>query len=288
MKKLILILLLCSVFTSCFFIKNNLRIGIVKNTLSAIPFDSPKTNKFLQANHLTLRYFTSYNELNSALIKGKIDLAFLPFNYSITDFYNGKDVRIVSNYYRNSDLIACIRDLTGIDDLRYKEVGVVPASAQETLVKMLSEKAQLNLKLAYASDFASLNTMLTSGKTLAVATSIPWNTSLNENYRTLLNFSDYLGDYPACDIVTTVTKSMQKREQIKAFLVSFRLFCQDRQAYYPKPDSYENQKKIKALNTISLNPKFSKNDLSFYKESAKFLVPNSEKKNLNKLLQKIY
>lgn len=221
MKKITLLILITVMIISCTNNQDNkLVIGLIKPSLNHLPIDFGFNIKTLNKDNYQIRYFSSGWETNEALVAKKIDLAVMPFTYSWTDIANGKKIKIISFFERESDGIITSTKFKILADLKNKRIGVLRASTLDVFAEMVSQERDLNFELVYFRTPMDMAAALKTKKVDALSYYVPSIFKFSEEFHVIHWYSD---DYPAhscCDISVTQTALDNKQSLISNFMLN--------------------------------------------------------------------
>ncbi len=210
---ILLLMLSCSTDS-----KDKLIVGIIKPSLNHLPFDFGLQTGTLDKEDYIIKNFSSGWETNEALISGKIDVAIMPFTYIWSDISNGKKVKIISFFERESDGIIARKDIKTISELEGKKIGVLRASTLDIFAEMLSDKYEIKFELVYLRTPIDMAAALQAGEVDALSFYVPSIFRFNEDFKIIHWYSK---DYPfhtCCDISATESALSTKLPIIKKFL----------------------------------------------------------------------
>lgn len=219
MKKIMWILLMFTLLLGCTNqSEDKLIVGIIKPSLNHLPFDFGLATKFLDQDDYVIKRFASGWETNEALISGKIDIAIMPFTYTWLDISNGKKVKIISFFERESDGIIASPDIKTIDQLQDKKIGVLRASTLDIFAEIMSDDHKIDMEFIYFRTPMDMASALKSGEVDALSFYVPSIFKFPRNYNIVHWYGD---DYPfhtCCNITATESSISLKSGLIKKFL----------------------------------------------------------------------
>ena len=202
----ILIFILLIYITGCDSKDNRLIIGIIKPSLNHFPLDFAFSSGYLNRDSYVIKNFASGWETNEALVAGRIDVAILPFTYIWTDISQGKKVKIISFLERESDGIIARKDITKIQDLDGKKIGVLRASTLDIFAEIMADDYNISLELVYFRTPMDMAAALQAGEVDALSFYVPSIFRFNENFKIIYWFGE---DYPlhtCCDLAVNSGK----------------------------------------------------------------------------------
>ena len=220
MKKIIGVLFLFIILFSCTNqSEDKLIVGIIKPSLNHLPFDFGLATEFLDRENYIIKKFASGWETNEALISGKIDVAILPFTYTWLDISNGKKVKIISFFERESDGIIAIPEIKILDQLQGKKIGVLRASTLDIFAELMSEERKIDMEFVYFRTPMDMATALKSGEVDALSYYVPSIFKFPSNYNIIHWYGDDHPLHTCCNISATEYAIDSKSDLIKGFLI---------------------------------------------------------------------
>ncbi len=219
MKKIMWILLTFALFLGCTNkSEDKLIVGIIKPSLNHLPFDFGLAAEFLDREDYIIKRFVSGWETNEALISGKIDVAIMPFTYTWIAVSNGKKVKIISFFERESDGIIASADIKTLDQLQGKRIGVLRASTLDIFAELMSDDHKIDMEFVYFRTPMDMATALRSKEVDALSYYVPSIFKFPSDYNIVHWYGD---DYPlhtCCNISATEDAISSKSGLIKEFL----------------------------------------------------------------------
>ena len=223
----ILIFILLIYIVGCDSKDNRLIIGIIKPSLNHFPLDFAFYSGYLNRENYIIRNFSSGWETNEALVAGRIDVAILPFTYIWTDISQGKGVKIISFLERESDGIIARKDITKIQDLDGKKIGVLRASTLDIFAEIMADDYNISLKLVYFRTPMDMAAALQAGEVDALSFYVPSIFRFNEDFKIIYWFGE---DYPlhtCCDLAVNSGKIKFKKEELKQLNEGLNKSCKE-------------------------------------------------------------
>lgn len=219
MKKIMWILLMFTLLLGCTNRNNDkLIVGIIKPSLNHLPFDFGLATEFLDRENYIIKKFASGWETNEALISGKIDVAIMPFTYTWLAISNGKKVKIISFFERESDGIITSPDIKTIDQLQGKKIGVLRASTLDIFAEFMSDDHKIDMEFVYFRTPMDMASALRSKEVDALSYYVPSIFKFPSDYKIIHWYGD---DYPlhtCCNISATENAIESKYDLISEFL----------------------------------------------------------------------
>ena len=219
MKKVIWMLLIFILLLGCANrSEDKLIVGIIKPSLNHLPFDFGLATKFLDRENYIIKKFASGWETNEALISEKIDVAILPFTYTWLAVSNGKKVKIISFFERESDGIITSPDIKTLDQLQGKRIGVLRASTLDIFAELMSDDHKINMEFVYFRTPMDMATALRSKEVDALSYYVPSIFKFPSNYNIVHWYGDDHPLHTCCNISATEDAIGSKLGLIKEFL----------------------------------------------------------------------
>ena len=218
MKRIIWLLLILTLLGCTNRSKDKLIIGIIKPSLNHLPFDFGLATEFLDRENYVIKKFASGWETNEALISDKIDVAILPFTYTWLAISNGKKVKIISFFERESDGIIANPDIKTIEQLQGKKIGVLRASTLDIFAELFSEEHKIIMEFVYFRTPMDMASALRSKEVDALSYYVPSIFKFPSDYNIVHWYGD---DYPlhtCCNITATEDAIESKFDLISEFL----------------------------------------------------------------------
>ena len=218
MKRIIWLLLILTLLGCTNRSKDKLIIGIIKPSLNHLPFDFGLATEFLDRENYVIKKFASGWETNEALISDKIDVAILPFTYTWLAISNGKKVKIISFFERESDGIIANPDIKTIEQLQGKKIGVLRASTLDVFAELMSDDHKIDMEFVYFRTPMDMASALRSKEVDALSYYVPSIFKFPSDYNIVHWYGD---DYPlhtCCNITATEDAIESKFDLISEFL----------------------------------------------------------------------
>ena len=219
MKKIVWILLLFSLLLGCMSkSEDKLIVGIIKPSLNHLPFDFGLATEFLDRENYIIKKFASGWETNEALISGKIDVAILPFTYTWLAISNGKKVKIISFFERESDGIIARPEIKTLDQLQGKKIGVLRASTLDIFAELMSEDRKIDMEFVYFRTPMDMAAALKVGEVDALSYYVPSIFKFNSDYNIVHWYGDDHPLHTCCNITATEDAIESKSALISEFI----------------------------------------------------------------------
>ena len=218
--KAVMILWLIITFGGCNVRDERLQVGIIAPSTNHLPLLIALKEGLLSEPDLQIHRFASGWEANEALINGRIDLAIVPFTYAWQARSERKGVKIISFLERESDGIIVRREITTLEELHGKRVGLLRASTLDIFFHLLVDELEIKPEIIYFRTPTEMAAALTSGSVDALSFYVPPIFQFDERFQPLLWYSDYFPEHPCCDVMVFEKSLGSKRSQVESFLLA--------------------------------------------------------------------
>ena len=218
--KYFIIIILCLLLFSCSKTQPDmLIIGLIKPSLNHLPVQYALENIPGDYSAFQFEYFHSGWETNEALVAGRIDLAIMPFTYIWVDVSQGKKVKIISFFERESDGIIASEQFSSLEQLNDARIGVLKNSTLEIIPEMVLNKKQLPLpEIIYFRTPMDMAVSLRSGEVDALSFYVPSIFSFPDNYKVIEWFSTTFPLHTCCNLAATEKALKLKKLLIQEFM----------------------------------------------------------------------
>lgn len=214
MKKCrIIVCVIVLVFAGCQQAKAPLVIGLIKPSMNHVPVSLAKELGYLP--NADIRWFNSGWELNEAVAAHAVDLAVMPFTYAWTDVAAGKDVQVVSFLERESDGVITSRDITSVEQLDGRIIGVLRASTLDGFAELMARNYGIAPELVYFRTPMDMAAALQAGQVDALSYYIPSILKLDAaRFHVIHWYGEDRPMHPCCDLVSHESALKAKSEAI--------------------------------------------------------------------------
>ncbi|MBW6516449.1 MAG: ABC transporter substrate-binding protein [Candidatus Cloacimonetes bacterium] len=220
------IIMISLLMISCSSKMDILQVGIISPSTNHLSLLIALDEGLINDNEIKIHRFSSGWEANEALINGKIDLAIMPFTYAWQAVSERRKVKIISFLERESDGIIAHRNITAINDLDGKKLGVLRASTLDIFFQMLLDDYNILPEVIYFRTPTEMATALQNGYVDALSFYVPPLFHFDDNFHILLWYSELYPEHPCCDILVYEDSLVNKKEQIERFLEGVKIGCQ--------------------------------------------------------------
>lgn len=215
-----MVILCCLLLFSCSRPQpHTLIIGLIKPALNHLPLQYALENIPGDHSAYKIEYFHSGWETNEALVAGRIDVAIMPFTYIWMDVSQGKKVKIISFFERESDGIIASSQFTSLAQLQNGKLGVLKSSTLEIIPEMVFN--QKHLKLPEIVPFRTPMDMaaaLQAGEVDALSYYVPSIFNLPADFKIINWYGSTFPQHTCCNIAATEKAIKLKKDLLKDFL----------------------------------------------------------------------
>ncbi len=226
MKKLIVLLLLSLFTISCTTQKSSLRIGVIKPSLNYLPLIVGLEKEIIDPDLVEITYFSSGWETNEALVAHRIDLAIMPFTYVWMDVAQGKKIYTLSFLERESDGIITTTDISRLEQLNGKKIGVLRASTLDLFAEVTAVRYNLDLDFVYFRTPMDMASALESGNVDALSFYTPSIFNLSDDFSILYWYSEDYPEHPCCNLTANSQAITDKNNLINKFKAQLHTSCE--------------------------------------------------------------
>lgn len=219
------IVFLVIVLTGCQSKKGELRVGVIAPSTDWLPVVIAFEEGFISEESFRLFRFSSGWEANEALIAGKVDVAIIPFTYAWKGVSEGKDIRIVSFFERESDGIVTSKEITELVQLDGRKIGVLRASTLDIFVHLVAQIYKFEPEIVYFRTPTEMAAALQNGLVDALSFYVPQIFRLGDGFQAIYWFGDDYPDHPCCDVVATGKAIEEKRTKLFNFMEALSRAC---------------------------------------------------------------
>ncbi len=219
MKKLLIIVLVFALFACSRQKPDKLVIGLIKPSLNHLPLQYALKNIPGDYSAFQFEYFHSGWETNEALVAGKIDLAIMPFTYIWIDAAQGRNVKIISFFERESDGIIADRNYESLSDLQSGKLGVLKNSTLEIIPELVFEHHGLMLpQMIYFRTPMDMAAALNSRQVDALCFYVPPIFNFSADYEIINWLGETFPSHTCCNIAANGNILTPKSELITKFM----------------------------------------------------------------------
>jgi ABC-type nitrate/sulfonate/bicarbonate transport system substrate-binding protein len=220
MKKYLYLILLIVLLCNCQQkAGDKLRIGLIKPSLNHLPLQYARNRNPADFSSCDIFYFNSGWETNEALVNGKIDLAIMPFTYVWNDVSQGKKVKIVSFFERESDGIIAHKDFPDLASLSSARLGVLKNSTLEIIPQLMFDELNLPIpRLVYFRTPMDMAVALNHGEVDAICFYVPSIFNFSDDFKVIHWLADTFPDHTCCNIAVTDNAIADKSNLIKKLM----------------------------------------------------------------------
>ena len=180
---------------------NVVNVGILKDAQANLPVEYAYKNNLYKDIRVKLIRYNQITDLTEDFRKGKVELAVLPFPQIWILAKDMKDVTVCSGIANGGDAILSLESIHTLEDMKYKSVGVVPATMGEYLIKYFSDYYKIPVQITYYKNEKELLAALYSGQIPLASTSYPNEYPIPEDYHVFMNYNNKLGYYPSWNLL---------------------------------------------------------------------------------------
>ncbi len=203
---------------SCGKDDNRINIGVIAPSTDWLPLAYGLEQNIIDSEAINIRYFSSGWEVNEAISAGRLDMAIMPFTYAWKNVSEGKDVRIISFFERESDGIVTRENITELKQLDGKKIGVLRASTLDVFVHIVSEKYGFEPQIEYFRTPTEMVTALERGLVDALSFYVPQIFRIRDGFNPIYWYGEDYNYHPCCDIVATQQAIDGKRYMISELM----------------------------------------------------------------------
>ena len=250
MSRVILIVflgLLCLCSIGCTKDTSKLRLGLIAPSTDHLPVGYALEKGFLSHDLVKIHYFTSGWEVNEALITGRIDIAIMPFTYGWQAVAEGKEVKIISFFERESDGIIARKGIDNIRQLDGLRLGTLRASTLDVFAHMVAEDFNINPEIVYFRTPTEMAIALKRGYVDALSFYVPAIFNFTDDMTIIFWYSEYYPKHPCCDLIASDEAIENKEDQIRELLKVLEESC-----YHLSKSMSESIKHIERSYKLSL------------------------------------
>ncbi len=223
--KYLVLLITITLLLSCADKDKKLRLGIIAPSTDHFPVGLAFENELLDKDMISIFSFNSGWEVNEAIAAGRLDLAIMPFTYGWQSVSEGKDLKIISFFERESDGIITNKDILSIEELDGKKIGVLRASTLDVFVHLLIDDFNINPDLVYFRTPTEMAMALKSNLVDALSFYVPAIFEFDEDFHVLMWYSELFPEHPCCDLIATQWALDHKSEMIGSFMTGISHSC---------------------------------------------------------------
>lgn len=214
----LLLVIAALLLTSCGKDNSRIDIGVIAPSTNWLPLALGLQQEIVSAENLNIHYFSSGWEVNEAISAGRIDIAIMPFTYIWKNVSEGKDVRIISFFERESDGIITRSDITELSQLDGKKIGVLRASTLDIFVHIIAEKYEFQPEIVYFRSPTEMAAALEQNLVAGLSFYVPQIFRISEGFQPLYWYGEDYYNHPCCDIAATQSAIDNKRSGIIQFM----------------------------------------------------------------------
>lgn len=240
-------------------------IGLIKPSTDHLPVEFGIDENIISANNIEIKYFRSGWETNEAIANERVDVAILPFTYIWKDIEKDIPVKIISFLERESDGIIANKNITKIEDLNGKKIGVLKASTLDILSEMFEDKYDLEMEQIYFRTPMDMAAALKSGEVGALSYYVPSILKFGDDFNIVHWYNNDWENHPCCDIAATESAISNKNQQINKFMVELR-----------KSVIEFNKHENNAINSANKYFKMNKSEFHISSQHQKFVMNLSD------------
>ncbi len=223
----VMIISLVAIFTvSCSRPEERLVVGIIAPSTDWLPLYMALDLEFLDEKDVKLHYFSTGWEVNEALIAERIDIAIMPFTYGWKGVSGDKNIRIISFFERESDGIITAPDISNLQQLNRRRIGVLRASTLDIFTHLIMDKYDFKPEIVYFRTPTEMVVALQEGYVDALSFYVPVIFKVDDPFKTIHWYGDSYPDHPCCDIIATDSAINEKKEAITNFVDIMRISCE--------------------------------------------------------------
>jgi len=187
---------------------------VIEPSLNHLPYDLAAVMDDPGLAGVEVRRFASGWEANEALVAGRIDAAILPFTYAWSDVAQGLPVRVAGFLERESDGIVTRREITTLEELAGRRIGVLRASTLEVLAAMALHARGIAAELVPLRSPSEMAAALRRGDVDALSFYVPPILELGDRFHVIHWYGDDHPDHPCCNLAVHGGRVAGKRAEL--------------------------------------------------------------------------